>query len=91
MLPLSTLGGDLVPEGTVAALFGVLDGHGGFTCAEYCREKLPANLLAQLGQGKKARNIEEGLRGAFKRAFKLVDNNFLTGRNLCFTATLNTT
>ena len=46
---MSTLGGE-ASEGAAGILFGVLDGHGGPTCSEYCLNNVPNNFSAALSQ-----------------------------------------
>merc|ERR1719183_3146770 len=49
-------------EGASCIFFGVFDGHGGFTCAEYTAAHLAKNVLSRLSYGAKAATNEVALK-----------------------------
>eukprot|EP00927_Polykrikos_kofoidii_P033738 TRINITY_DN28567_c0_g1_i1.p1 TRINITY_DN28567_c0_g1~~TRINITY_DN28567_c0_g1_i1.p1 ORF type:complete len:819 (-),score=164.47 TRINITY_DN28567_c0_g1_i1:106-2562(-) len=71
-IPVSVLG-----ETASCFFWGVFDGHGGNSCAEYAYNHLAKNILSRLRDRTKTASDEVALRTALSGAFKLTDHNFL--------------
>jgi len=71
-IPISVLG-----ETATCVFFGVFDGHGGGSCAEYAATHLAKNVLARLRDRTKTANDELALRTALLGGFKQTEHNFL--------------
>jgi len=71
-LPVNLLG-----ETASCFFFGVFDGHGGHTCAEYTFNHLAKNVMARLRDRAKGTSDEVALKTALSGGFKQTEHNFL--------------
>ncbi|AEE28084.1 Protein phosphatase 2C family protein [Arabidopsis thaliana] len=72
------------------AIFGVYDGHGGPTAAEFAAKNLCSNILGEIVGGRNESKIEE----AVKRGYLATDSEFLKEKNVkggscCVTALIS--
>jgi len=70
-IPISALG-----ETATCLFYGVFDGHGGFTCAEYAAAHLAKNVLSRLRDRAKNVSDEVALKTALIGGFKQTEHNF---------------
>eukprot|EP00928_Gymnodinium_smaydae_P078859 TRINITY_DN62921_c0_g1_i1.p1 TRINITY_DN62921_c0_g1~~TRINITY_DN62921_c0_g1_i1.p1 ORF type:complete len:692 (-),score=163.10 TRINITY_DN62921_c0_g1_i1:105-2180(-) len=68
---------DVLGETASCFFFGVYDGHGGSSCAEYAASHLATNVLARLRDRSKGATDEAALKTALLGGFRLTDHNFL--------------
>jgi len=71
-LPISLLG-----ETAVCIFYGVFDGHGGFTCAEFAAAHLGKNILSRLRDRAKGQSDEVAIKNALAGGIKQTEHNFV--------------